>query len=100
MSAPRGDERIRVPVEKRKEPRLPADGPVALQPRDAALKPEIAGELVDVSHSGFRARHGCRTFYTGLEVDFRHGFAAGRARVIWNRITGADVESGFLVLAS
>ena len=87
-------------AEKRLEPRQQADGPVALQPRDRTLRAEIAGELVDISSSGFRARHGCRSFYTGLEVDFRHTFAAGRARVVWNRITGPDVESGFLILAS
>ena len=98
MPAPPADGSARSGAEKRKEPRRPADGPVALQPRDSSLNSEVAGELIDISFSGFRVRHGCRGFYTGLEVDFRHARAAGRARVVWNRITGPDVESGFLIL--
>jgi hypothetical protein len=33
-------------------------------------------------------------------VGFVHNEAIGRARVVWNRIQGRDVESGFLILAS
>lgn len=85
--------------EKRREPREDAAGPVTLQPEDPSLGADLKGVLVDVSRSGFRARHGCAAFYTGLEVGFVHNAAIGRARVVWNRIQGREVESGFLILA-
>ena len=85
-------------MEKRREPRQVAAGPVQLLPHDPALAQDVNAELLDVSESGFRARHGCPLFYNGLEVDFSHRGAAGRARVVWNRIQGGEVESGFWVL--
>jgi hypothetical protein len=31
-------------------------------------------------------------------VDFRHAVADGKARVMWNRIAGDRVETGFFVI--
>jgi hypothetical protein len=31
-------------------------------------------------------------------VDFQHAVAYGKARVMWNRIAGDKVETGFFVL--
>ena len=87
-------------LEKRTEPRFAAAGSVSLDTDEPGFPPTLDGELVDVSASGFRARHSCPAFHTGLEVHFRHHLAQGRARVVWNRILGGAVETGFLVLAS
>jgi hypothetical protein len=58
----------------------------------------IHGRLVDVTRAGFRMAHECQTLEAGRLVEFSHGEAAGRARVVWNRISGARVETGFLVI--
>ena len=85
--------------EKRREPRLPANGNVAVDPDDPIVGNGFEGTLMDVSAGGFRARHRCPALYPGLVVSFAHSQAHGQARVVWNRIQGEDVESGFLVLA-
>jgi hypothetical protein len=87
-------------TEKRGEQRISATGTVALNAADPALPRALAGELVDISSGGFRARHSCPAFYSGLEVQFSHDLAQGRALVVWNRILGAEVESGFVILAT
>jgi hypothetical protein len=85
--------------EKRREPRQPANGNVAVDPQDPIVGEGFEGMLVDVSAGGFRARHQCPSLYPGLVVSFRHAKDRGQARVVWNRILGEEVESGFLVLA-
>ncbi len=60
---------------------------------------EIHGRLVDVSSSGFRMSHGYTALESGQTVEFSHLEATGRARVVWTRISGERVESGFLVEA-
>jgi hypothetical protein len=84
-------------IEHRREPRLPAQGTVRLRLGDNCGCAEVDGHLVDVSGSGFRAAHQCRSLQTGEEVEFEHPQGSGRARVIWLRITAAQVESGFLI---
>jgi len=86
-------------LEKRREPRLPATGHVRLLPDDPILGAGFQGTLIDLSAGGFRARHSCAAFYPGLEVAYTHSRARGRARVVWNRILGEEVESGFLILS-
>lgn len=83
--------------EKRREPRHAASGKITFR---------IAGEngrtveasLVDVSQHGFRATHSHARLATGQEVWFECSGEQGRARVIWTRIMGSEVQSGFLVL--
>lgn len=84
-------------VEKRREPRDPAQGHVALALTDPP-QTEFDGELVDISSSGFRARHSLRELQTGQTVDFRHVQSSGRARVVWNRILEGSIESGFFII--
>src|SRR5580704_6140689 len=85
-------------VDQRKEPRLPAEGAVRVW--FANPEPfEIQGELLDVSDSGFRMSHECSTLQAGQMVEFAREKTAGRARVIWNRIANAHVETGFLLVA-
>lgn len=83
--------------EKRREVRRPAQGMVLVSYVDPQ-KMDFIGRLIDVSASGFRIEHRCASLATGQMVEFSHAEASGRARVMWKRITGDRVESGFLVV--
>jgi len=83
--------------DRRKEPRRPASGPVVLT-LEGPEALQVEGRLVDVSDSGFRVAHTHQSLLSGQTFQFRHAAAAGRARVVWNRIVADHVESGFFVL--
>jgi len=84
-------------AEKRREARREASGAVHI--RWSEPKPiEIEGQLMDVSLGGFRMSHDFVSLEAGQIVNFSHVEAKGRARVIWNRIVGNRVETGFLIL--
>ena len=83
--------------EKRRERRVSARGGLTLGWEGGPISP-IEGHLMDVSVHGFRAAHKHAGLVTGQEVVFEHSGARGRARVMWTRILGSNVESGFLVL--
>ena len=85
-------------ADRRREPRVAGSGAVRLH-REETLAQPIEGILLDYSPHGFRASHGIPTLGQGEFVRFEHAWGAGRARVIWTRILGAQVESGFLVLS-
>jgi len=85
------------PVDRRREPRRPASGPVQLRLEDEAGR-EMHAELVDVSHPGFRTSHRNGVLPLGAMVVFRHPEAAGRARVVWNWMHDGYVESGFVIV--
>ena len=93
---------VAIGEDKRREPRRPAQGAVHIRRADAA-QPEIAGRLIDISASGFRAAHACTTLASGEVVSFSQAYAEGKARVVWTRVLSAgrnpSVESGFVVLA-
>jgi hypothetical protein len=59
---------------------------------------EVRGKLLDHSAGGFRAQHGCTQLTCGQIVEFRLMAISGVARVVWTRILGDRVESGFLIL--
>ena len=82
--------------ERRSEVRRPATGPVALSFADP-LPVTVTGTLLDVSSGGFRAAHRHSSLPSGMEVEFVHAEASGKARVAWNRIAGHTVETGFVV---
>lgn len=84
--------------DRRSEPRAAADGHVRLH-RSDVLGSCVEGQLLDASAHGFRAAHQCPDLATGQVVAFEHALASGRARVIWTRITGDHVQSGFYILA-
>jgi hypothetical protein len=69
-----------------------------MEPVDRIGREEF--RLVDTSPSGFRARHGCVDLTSGQKVRFHHEQAEGIAIVVWNCVTGAEVESGFLVISA
>ncbi|HEV8145400.1 MAG TPA: PilZ domain-containing protein [Bryobacteraceae bacterium] len=84
-------------AEKRREYRRPASGIVHLKlttPRPF----EVVGRLLDISDGGFRMTHSYTPLAAGHLVDFRHHESSGRARVVWNRILGDRVETGFVVV--
>ena len=84
--------------ESRREQRRPADGLVRVRytnPRQV----QIEGRLVDVSAGGFRMRHKWTALSAGQIVEFSYPEATGQARVVWNRVAGDHVETGFLVVA-
>ena len=82
--------------EKRRETRRAITGNVRVKFTNPEPL-EIAGKLMDVSTSGFRMAHDCASLHSGQVVEFAHIEATGRARVMWNRIMGGGVETGFLV---
>ncbi len=84
--------------ESRKEPRRPVNGEVRVL-FENPQRHEIHGRLVDLSVSGFRMKHEYAALEAGQIVEFSHIEAAGHARVVWNRIADAGVETGFLVVA-
>jgi hypothetical protein len=59
---------------------------------------EIRGVLLDVSAGGFRAVHMHTELRAGQNVKFHHALANGLAQVVWNRIVGNRIESGFIVV--
>lgn len=97
-------------IDQRREPRRPAQGIVRIVRGETSssaenhntTRTEIAGRLIDISSSGFRAAHACAAMTSGEIVRYSHARGEGQARVVWTRVTtGADpaVESGFMVLA-
>lgn len=84
-------------ADRRAEPRRQAHGAVALRLKSGA-KVAVHGELMDIAESGFRACHAMLTLRPGQEVEFEVAGYPGRARVVWTRILGDQVESGFLIL--
>ncbi|MFN7541554.1 MAG: PilZ domain-containing protein [Acidobacteriota bacterium] len=92
--------RQRQPVrweDRRSETRLKATGSVALRlTGDEYLVFEA--RLMDISPSGFRARHANSALRSGQEVEFSLPSAQGLAKVVWNRTTPDFIESGFFIL--
>jgi hypothetical protein len=84
-------------VERRTELRHDAEGEIKFWPEALAFR-TIPGRLADLSGEGFRARHGCQELGPGQFVRFQHAGAEGRARVVWTRIVGERVESGFRIV--
>lgn len=83
--------------DRRREPRREANGPVILRVQGEGPDEERA-RLLDIARSGFRARHTLPGLRPGQIVDFQIAGYPGRARVVWTRIVGKRVESGFLIL--
>ena len=86
------------PADRRAEPRRPASGQVELRPEWFASTTSVPGEMLDINSGGFRARHSFQALVSGHIVEFSYGRERGRARVVWTRIFGDQVESGFMIL--
>ncbi len=83
--------------ERRKQERRKADASVSFWWYES-IRREAQGTLVDASAGGFRARHEHPDLVSGQVVGYRQGTVEGSARVVWTRIAGDVVESGFMVL--
>jgi hypothetical protein len=83
--------------DRRTETRFPADEDVRVRP-EGLMSISVPGRLLDVAASGFRVRHKSRSLVSGLTVHFEFPGAEGMARVMWTRILGDIVESGFHIL--
>jgi len=95
MSHPEKDISAKL-IDERRRPRRPCSGEVLLL-RDAHPFSEIRGTLRDISEEGFRVAHHCAELSAGQQVRFTHPFAQGVATLMWSRVVGENVESGFLV---
>ncbi|MGA2436809.1 MAG: PilZ domain-containing protein [Bryobacteraceae bacterium] len=84
--------------ERRSELRCAADLEIRLRPEGLMSAP-VEGHILDVAKSGFRARHSSHAIVSGQVVEFEFEGGEGRARVVWTRILGDQIESGFQVLA-
>jgi len=87
-------------ADQRREPRRATSGEVRFQFGAGMSNSggEVHAKLLDRSARGFRAQHGCSQLTCGQIVEFRLMAAKGMARVVWTRILGDSVESGFLIL--
>ena len=83
--------------DRRAETRLMVAGDVNLWLNGSPLT--VSGHLIDLTKSGFRAHHGSPTLRSSYIVEFELAGLSGRARVVWTRVLGDQVESGFLILA-
>jgi hypothetical protein len=82
---------------RRGQLRSPAAGTGWMEPLDSIGREEF--QLMDTSPSGFRVCHHYRALSAGQRVRFHYAEAEGIAVTIWNRVTGGDVESGFLIVS-
>lgn len=85
-------------MNKRREVRRAAQGVANVRAKRDENSAWLEVQLVDVSESGFRLAHIDTSFFAGEELDFRHPYAAGTARVVWNRILDGRVETGCMIL--
>jgi len=84
--------------DRRREPRLEADGVVRLFTVQAE-RLVFEGEMRDVSSSGFRLEHDNQRIRSGEEYRFESPHSSGLARVMWNRILDTAVETGFFIVS-
>lgn len=83
--------------ERRHHKRRSTQGEITLRMEgDSPL--EVRAVLLDISATGFRARHGNLTLARNRDIQFETAGFSGRARVVWNRILGEEVESGFVII--
>jgi RNA polymerase sigma-70 factor, ECF subfamily len=79
-----------------KELRHPASGPITLtlehQPNNA-----IAGELKDLSPSGFRVCLNCPALVSGQLAEIRYAQKEKKVRIVWVRKQRRRIESGLLL---
>ena len=62
---------------------------------ESPLSQPVDASLVDVAAGGFRARHDCPALTTGQTVGFQLNRTEGRCRIVWTRMSGDHIESGF-----
>lgn len=83
--------------DRRSETRLKATGSVTLRLNEE-YQVAFEARLMDISASGFRARHANPELRSGQECDFALPGTRGKAKVVWNRTTPEFIETGFFIL--
>jgi len=83
--------------DRRAEARLKANGNVTLRLNEE-YQVAFEARLMDISASGFRARHANSELRSGQECDFTLPGTRGKAKVVWNRTTPEFIETGFFIL--
>lgn len=58
---------------------------------------EITAELIDISIHGCKVKHRRNDILTGEQFQVIYPWGEVRARVVWTRINGTWVETGFYV---
>jgi hypothetical protein len=81
--------------ERRRHPRTAVHGAAELVLEDST---KVSGEMIEISQGGFRVRHEFRGFRENQHVSFVHAFGKGKARVVWSREVGQQIETGFCLL--
>jgi hypothetical protein len=81
--------------DRRRHPRTAVHGEAELVLEDSS---KVSGDVIEISHGGFRLRHEYRGFKEDQRVSFVHAFDKGKARVVWSRQVGPHMESGFCIL--
>jgi hypothetical protein len=89
------DPKIQLTIGARSETREPANGAVSVYLGNG--KPEIHGEMVDVSPSGFRIRYRGKALTLGSEVRISYPWGKVHASIVWVSEIGEYVETGFLI---
>src|SRR5712691_8897081 len=83
--------------ERRTEPRRKAEGLVFLTARTSGTPAlVISAFLMNLSESGFCASYTSKELSPGREVAFCHDGGLGVAKVVWTRVLGQEVQSGFV----
>ena len=83
-------------LERRREPRISAAGEVKIY-LDQPVMLEITAQLLDISSSGFRAKHMYPALQNGMVIQVRIEDVESTAVVVWNRILDEFVETGFIL---
>ena len=83
------------PNERRKSSRRLSAEPIRIRAEGIF---DFTGRLSDISEGGFSVHHDCREITSGQQVEFEHAGGRGTAVVIWDRIAGGRVQSGFRIL--
>ncbi len=84
-------------TDRRSTRRFAVEGEVTLSFVDTVPR-EVIGQLTDYSGEGFSVTHSYCRFIADQSVRYQHVLGNGHAKVVWNRIIGETVETGFLIV--
>jgi hypothetical protein len=98
LDVPLPDPRREAPIaDQRMDSRVPCKGKIRITQQNGAVA--FRGELIDISANGFRVAFVHRApAAVGAEVEFKHRFFRGRARLMWISRKENHYEAGCKVL--
>ena len=80
--------------ERRREKRESSSGQVIMIFEDTHAR--VTGTLMDVSPGGFRIQHEYAEVSLNQIARIQYSEGEKRARVVWNRRAGSEIQSGFM----